>query len=771
MEATSSPAAAGRSWRWPLDPAAYDRDANLGTAERSALEWVLKLRARRTGAGRWPRQIHTDLSRLLTPINQTLDLIGVLKQDRFATVGRLLEEMHQRRGSFWGWDRDEWTAVLRDTHASIRQYVMAVGYLLCGFSDLHHAFPAFKRYTFAVRLFGKTPVDSAIKQVAQTLLEWGFGKSLADRYLPRGLAEVLLLNRSPQLEDITAESIEAVLQSNPSGNLRKHLLLVERALSGKGMALRPSAASPAPDLPIGTPAVLGEIAAEWVGWVKRWYVTSTLAPKTRKTIYYHLLKAGRWLAKTHPETVGPAQWDREMAADYVGAVDRWRVGDWAYAPATHRYASRVGKPLAACAKDQNLGSIRRFFSDCQEWEWLPRRFDPVRSFRTPRSIRALLGPNPRVIADDVWAKLVWAGLNLIADDLPKGRVWNRSWYPVEMARAVATVWLFSGLRLDEIVRLRVGCVRWRSGAVAPGEQEASSQEAICWLDVPTNKTGTSFTKPVDRLVGEAIAVWEKVRPVQPSQVDPKTAEVVHFLFAYRGQRLSKAFVNRTLIPYLCRKAGVPEQDARGRFTSHRARSTIATQLYNAKEPMSLFELQEWLGHRSPASTQHYAKLTPTKLARAFEDAGYFGRNLRLIEVLIDQEAVKTGAAAKGEPWRFYDLGHGYCTYDFFDQCPHRMACAKCAFYAPKDSTKAHLLEGKSNLQRLRQEIPLTEEEQAAVEDGLAAYEKLLADLADVPTPAGPTPRQLMDRDGTVHPVVLVPSRKAQSRRSANRQEE
>ena len=30
----------------------------------------------------------------------------------------------------------------------------------------------------------------------------------------------------------------------------------------------------------------------------------------------------------------------------------------------------------------------------------------------PRSLRALIGPKPKVIADDVWAKLLWAGLNL-----------------------------------------------------------------------------------------------------------------------------------------------------------------------------------------------------------------------------------------------------------------------------------------------------------------------------------------------------------------------
>jgi hypothetical protein len=41
-----------------------------------------------------------------------------------------------------------------------------------------------------------------------------------------------------------------------------------------------------------------------------------------------------------------------------------------------------------------------------------------------------------------------------------------------------------------------------------------------------------------------------------------------------------------------------------------------------------------------------------------------------------------------------------------------------------------------------QEIRLGEAEQAAVEDGVAAYENLLTRLTDVPTPAGPTPHQI-----------------------------
>jgi hypothetical protein len=37
-----------------------------------------------------------------------------------------------------------------------------------------------------------------------------------------------------------------------------------------------------------------------------------------------------------------------------------------------------------------------------------------------------------------------------------------------------------------------------------------------------------------------------------------------------------------------------------------------------------------------------------------------------------------------------------------------MACAKCDFYMPKQSTAALLLEGKEHLLRLLQEIPLGE---------------------------------------------------------------
>jgi hypothetical protein len=138
-------------------------------------------------------------------------------------------------------------------------------------------------------------------------------------------------------------------------------------------------------------------------------------------------------------------------------------------------------------------------------------------------------------------------------------------------------------------------------------------------------------------------------------------------------------------------------------------------------------------------------ITPTKLAKAYADAGYLERNVRAIEVLIDNDAVKAAAAATGEPWRYYDLGHCFCTYEFFDQCPHRMACARCDFCIPKDSNRAQLLEAKTNILRFLQEVPLTNEERAVTDGDLDALDHLITMLSDKPTPSGQTPKQLIDQ--------------------------
>ncbi|HEV2498323.1 MAG TPA: hypothetical protein VGY31_01935 [Terriglobia bacterium] len=87
-------------------------------------------------------------------------------------------------------------------------------------------------------------------------------------------------------------------------------------------------------------------------------------------------------------------------------------------------------------------------------------------------------------------------MNLSEGDLlGQGQPGSAHYYPLPFVRALAIVWLFGGLRWNEIRRLRLGCIRW---------QKESEEKRVCLLSVPVNKTGTEFSKPVDGLVGETI---------------------------------------------------------------------------------------------------------------------------------------------------------------------------------------------------------------------------------------------------------------------------
>ncbi|WP_439681168.1 tyrosine-type recombinase/integrase [Embleya sp. MST-111070] len=655
-----------------------------------------------------------------------LDVIAVMLT-RCAETGR----------TFWGWTPQEWVHLLGRNQTEfhqhgpgwvndeVRPYLAAHAYLLGSFNEFHRL-GSFQRLTLSWRIFGRDRVNSEIARIRAVLVSWGYqlGRD-DDTLLPMVVCQLLLLNRSPHLEDLDTTLFDRVRREKMlAGSQLYTLHATQRAVAELGFCDPPQPIT-------GRRSARATGGAKvWEQWVDRWYATSTLSPGVRGAMRSTLLRVGRWIAAEQLDAADPNDWTRQTCATWIAAVDRMKVGD--YVQRTASLGDRLGKPLEAATKAGHITALRTFFKDCQEWEWLPRSFDPLRALAIPRSITALLGPDPRVIADEIWAKLLWAGLNLEVGDLPQSQAGQ--FYPFELVRAVTLTWLFSGQRSNEIARLRVGCIRWQhDGAPITGDSpQVLARDTVCLLDVPPHKTGTAFSKPVDPILGQAVDAWQAVRPDQPKFTDRRTGERVDLLFAIRARRVSTHYINNTVIPMLCRKAGVPAADVRGNITSHRARSTIASQLYNAKEPMTLFELQAWLGHRSPQSTQYYAKITPNTLSKAYSEAGYFERNVRTIEVLVDRDAVASGAAATGEPWQHYDLGHGYCTYTFFEQCQHRMACAKCDFYTPKGSTKSQILEAKGNLQRMLATIPLTDDERHAVDDGQTALDKLLARLAMFP---------------------------------------
>ena len=67
--------------------------------------------------------------------------------------------------------------------------------------------------------------------------------------------------------------------------------------------------------------------------------------------------------------------------------------------------------------------------------------------------------------------------------------------------------------------------------------------------------------------------------------------------------------------------------------------------------MSLFELMEWLGHKSPQSTVHYVKSSLANQIKQYEAAGYRDRNLRSIAVLVNRPFAQAGLFRKvrGKP--------------------------------------------------------------------------------------------------------------------------
>lgn len=746
MKAKTNSFLVSANWPWKDSRSSYDRSVLLSITERYHLATLVN--RFQTGQKGWHKGAAAALSRLTHPLYETLDYLGATTTEkrnqtiRNTAVCLLIRAMDRWQITYWGFTSQQWHELIGNDYyayvalhgctANARHQIIALAYLLCDFDDLW-SIGRLSWHSLAVKIFGIIALRDNHRSIVAELLGCGYTETGNAVAIKCAVASVFLKTRTCDLHKVRREILLELHQNAKAKITRRGLVLLSEVLCRAGIiSWSISRVDKSICQEIKHKTVIADVSPAWADMAKRWFNTSSLQRTSRVSILYAVLRAGRWFARINPEAAAPENWNRQTCIDYISHVLQWSVGDYSTPRAS--VAPLIGKPLSAKTRECLLKNLRTFFNDLYEWEWLPHRFDASRALTTPASVKRLIGPDPRIINDDIWAKLLWAGLNITEDDWRKKNqiemLANVTAYPLGMLKALALVWLFSGLRNDEIKRLRLGCIRWERNS--PTDIEKIDPK-ICLLDVPVNKTNVAFTKPVDAVLGMAVDAWEKVRPPQPGFVDTKTGELVQLLFAYRGHRLGNGFINNSLIPLLCKKAGVPQSDTRGKITSHRARATIASQLYNAKQPFSLFELQEWLGHSSPESTRHYVKITPTRLAKSFTDAGYFSRNLRSISVLIDRDVVESGFAGS-EPWKYYDLGHGLCSYDFFDQCPHRMACARCDFYIPKDSTKNQLLEAKKNLLRMAQTIILTDEERGAIDDGVQLYENLLNRLARIPTP-------------------------------------
>jgi hypothetical protein len=165
--------------------------------------------------------------------------------------------------------------------------------------------------------------------------------------------------------------------------------------------------------------------------------------------------------------------------------------------------------------------------------------------------------------------------------------------------------------------------------------------------------------------------------------DRKTRQLTAYLFQYREKLVGSEFLNDSLIPLLCKAAGLVDEqgisyrDALGPITSHRARASTA--YYLKAMGMSPYDSGKLLGHTHPNQTlPWYLKENLQQLGRMYRKANPLDRT---VHALLD-----TQAAGRGEPCVLYYLSDSpdgrprMCGNPNVRLCYHQVQCAECEAY-------------------------------------------------------------------------------------------
>jgi hypothetical protein len=310
----------------------------------------------------------------------------------------------------------------------------------------------------------------------------------------------------------------------------------------------------------------------------------------------------------------------------------------------------------------------------------------------------------------------------------------------------------SARRPNEIIRLRLDCVRedWDPQMLnedgqpvervipAAATQYPDTQTAgqtltrVFYLHIPAGKNRGAFWIWIPDYVAAAIEAWKQQRPRQQSKLlDRKDREAVEYLFCHHDQGVGKDFLNKALIPILCRRAGLDVKDAKGRITGHRGRSTRLTLL--RRNGVSLEDLADYAGHADTRSIRRYANQNVFQLHRIIKAADDVSR---VLEGVIDVQAATQGLAAlrwfigydaDGEPM--------YCGNQLYMTCPHRLDCERCGMFIGGE--KARLLQEGAHTLPITAQVPMTPIEHCVVNGDQKGAEACRAALRHVPAPQVP----------------------------------
>jgi integrase len=714
------------AWRMPLSAEHYDQRVTLSEQEWEALASVATLRYLFRGN---PPSTPL-LARLTRPLQDAYELKQVKSTaGKYAAYLRAMyQHMAQTKKAFWGWSQQEWAAALQScgsassTGVPISMHVVA--YLLCG---VLIAGDRFSPALLAGIVFGKKLVMAQYERVAHIVFGkdgLGYVRSVhQEHHLFAAVTLAMLVNRSPYIDGLTGESLQAAKQLLVRNKKQRAEALGRVARALLHLDIVSTNALPNKfDAPVSSGwwgYLDPDVDPRWLAWVQA-YVTQTngIAESYRKSLFYYLIIAGRWLKRYHPAIATPDQWDEALAHAYVTWVCTATRGecvarDMYMTPHTTRAQAQ---PLHASSINGRLGALRRFFKALQKRPYqlqdqparrLTLAWDPGEVLATPENIKRQLVPNPRNLDHGWWQKLTWAAASLSATNLSAQVA---GIYPLAYYRAAGLLWVTGARRSDEIRRLKVGCVSREWAPEMRDEQgnQVEPEEDLAYLRVPVNKMQGEFWVPIPTYTADAIEAWERLRPkLQDPQLDRKEHKPTDYLFMTRNRLMGENFLNRSLIPLLCKVAGltdegsVPLRDTVGKITSHRARSTLATWLRN--NGLSLIYIAKLLGHTDLKSLPWYLREDKHQFARMVRKHNPLER---LVTAMLDPAALKHGT---GEPAVFYYLGYGsggrphLCASPDYQTCIHQMHCTECEMHV--DAEQAEVISRRPGVLTIEVHIP------------------------------------------------------------------
>lgn len=763
------------SWHMPILPESYDQSP-LTEEERCAIAHCATRNLMST------RSKESDATRIiLARLDQPIADIYSLRHRgrsiaRIPAIQRIMHrEMHRYGKIFWSWSPEEWMETLCSTPAQFKakhggmecchMIMMDAAYLLGGVTDLRQAGLWINITETARAYFGKDLITQQCQRVIKALTGKGYkdGQTSLER-IRRCLSMLFVLNRSPYLEDLTDEVISEVAAEN------RVMRQTCRKITASLQHLNALPLPPREGLFVPCHLDRTGMADEWYAWCQAWYEQAVdLTPHIRRDYALRLLAIGRWLWLHAPEVHTPEQWTEDLALRFRSDLCTWTKGQYGNDKGRHilECKGELGKVFGPTGIRSYLVPLRRYFTDLTKHphavDGAPARkiqldFSPQDVLATPKHIKKALDvASPRDINLRTWAKLAIAAATLSQGDLPPG-----AQYPLSFYRALGLVWVTSARRPNEIARLRLDCLRvdWTPEMLDEDDQPVErlvvrhvnnfgTQDEVQekplklhYLHIPSGKNRGAFWIWLPDYVAEAINAWKRERPShQRKLLDRKDREEVDFLFCYRDARVGSTFINYSLIPTLCAKAGVDIEDAKGRITGHRGRSSRLTLLRS--RGVSLDDLAEYAGHADTKTIRRYARQDPILLHHIVRDADDLSR---IIEGVVDVQAASQGLPAlrwfigydaDGEPM--------YCGNQLYITCPHRLDCERCGMFIGGE--KARLLHEGENTLPITSKVPMTPIEQCVVRGDQKGEAACRAALERVPAPETSDIRLIFNPEG------------------------